>query len=40
MKTANIAEENHWNELRNFNQIFRKDVTYVNIKSQKKKKKK
>ena len=39
MKIVNIQEENPYllNELRNFNKIFKKDVTYDNIKSHKKK---
>ena len=39
MKIVNIQEENPHllNELRNFNKIFKKDVTYDNIKSHKKK---
>ena len=38
MKIVNIREENPHllNELRNFNEIFKKDVTYDNIKSHKK----
>ena len=38
MKIVNIQEENPYllNELRNFNKIFKKDVTYDNIKSHKK----
>ena len=39
MKIANIEQRNSsylLNDLRNFNQILRKDVTYDNIKSQKK----
>ena len=39
MKIANIEQRNSsflLNELRNFNEIFRKDVTYDNIKSHKK----
>ena len=38
MKIVNIQEENPHllNELRNFNKIFKKDVTYDNIKSHKK----
>ena len=39
MKRANIDRENSsylLNDLRNFNEIFRKDVTYDNIKGHKK----
>ena len=38
MKIVNIEEENLYlqNDLGNFNEIFRKDVTYDNIKSHKK----
>ena len=39
MKIANIDREilhNFWNNLRNFNEIFRKDVPYDNFKSHKK----
>ena len=35
-KTVNIDGENLHIDLRNFNEIFRKDVTYDNIKSHKK----
>ena len=36
MKILNIEGENLLNEFRNFNEIFRKDVTSDNIKSHKK----
>ena len=36
MKIINTEEEHHLKDLRNFNEIFRKDVTYDNIKSHRK----
>ena len=36
MKIANIEEENELNRLRLFNDIFKKDVVYDNVKSHKK----
>ena len=38
-KIAKIDEENlyiFWNDMMNFNEIFRKNITYVDIKSQQK----
>ena len=40
MKTINIDRESVLNEMRSFNEIFRKDGIYDNIKSKKKKKRK
>ena len=40
MKTINIDRESVLNEMRSFNEIFRKDGIYDNIKSKKKKKEK
>ena len=36
MKIVNIEGENYLNDLRNFDEIFRKGVAYNNIKSHKK----
>ena len=36
MTIANINTDNLLNDLRNFNEVFRKDVTYDEIKSHKK----
>ena len=36
MKIANMTEKIFWNDMWNFNKIFRKDVSFDNIKSNKK----